>query len=212
VPFRQPVTVQTTVEYRRSAPVRRDVKLKKVGEFDPAPRSVAYSDRERSAYCNKRFQVVGSIPHESEDGGWNECQVVFDDGTSGRPLDAQPEYAVLSQATTPERLPAGIEIARSHRFRWCGARYEVTSITRPYDGLLDGELPFEDWNKNGARFAGFRTPDARFVTIDYGEPGPLVSPGEGGGVWRSQPRRTSDGAILDRRASETTDLRNILEC
>jgi hypothetical protein len=76
-----------------------------------------------------------------------------------------------------------------------------------------GELPLEHSSNSEVLFAGFGTPDARFVTIDYGEPVPLVSPGQAVEFGALKQRRTSDAAILDRRrASETPDLRNLLEC
>jgi hypothetical protein len=39
-------------------------------------------------------------------------------------------------------------------------------------------MPFENWDKKESVFADLRTADARFGTIDYSEPTPLLFLGE----------------------------------
>jgi hypothetical protein len=59
-----------------------------------------------------------------------------------------------------------------------GVRYEVTGVTRARYRGVQGELPFEYWDKSECTFVDLRTPDARFATIDYTEEPPLVFVGE----------------------------------
>ena len=179
VHFRWSGAVQTTCEYCRSILVRRDVNLEKVGEVGDLPREASpIQIGTEGTYRNKAFQVVGRILYEYEEGGWNEWHIVFNDGVSGWLSDAQLEYAISFQSAPPEPLPPAGEIARARRFLWNGAWYEITSITRAHYRGVAGELPFEYWDKKDVLFADLRTADARFGTIDYSEPAPLLFLGE----------------------------------
>jgi hypothetical protein len=175
VRFRWSGGVQTTCEYCHSILVRRDLSLEKVGEVSELPlEGSPIQIGTEGTYNNKAFQVVGRIVYEYEQGDWNEWHIVFNDGTSGWLSDAQLEYDVSFQTPPPEVLPRADEIARGRQFLWSGARYEVTSVTRAHYRGVSGELPFEYWNKKDVLFADLRTADARFGTIDYSEPAPLL--------------------------------------
>jgi len=43
---------------------------------------------------------------------------------------------------------------------------------------VEGELPFEYWDKDTVLFADLRSVDGRFATIDYSETQPLLFLGE----------------------------------
>jgi hypothetical protein len=179
VQFRWPGAVQTTCEYCRSILVRRDVNLEKVGEVGELPREASpVQIGTEGVYRNKAFQVVGRILYEYEEGGWNEWHIIFNDGASGWLSDAQLEYTVSFVTQPPEVLPAAGQIARARQFNWGGVRYEVTSLTRAHYRGVAGELPFEYWDKKDVLFADLRSPDARFGTIDYSDPTPLLFLGE----------------------------------
>ena len=177
--FRWSGAVQTTCEYCHSILVRRDVNLEKVGVAGDLPREASpIQIGTEGVYRNKAFQVVGRILYEYEDGSWNEWHIVFNDGTSGWLSDAQLEYDISFQTALPEALPPGDQIARARQFRWGGTRYEVTAVTRAHYRGVAGELPFEYWDKSDVLFADLRTADARFGTIDYSGPAPLLFLGE----------------------------------
>ncbi len=179
VEFRWSGAVQTTCEYCHSILVRRDLNLEKVGVVGDLPREASpIQIGTEGVRRNKAFQVVGRILYEYEGGGWNEWHLAFQDGTSGWLSDAQLEYDVSFAVTPPEQLPPAEEITRGRQFFWGGARYEVTSITRAHYRGVQGELPFEYWNKSDVLFVDLRTADARFGTIDYSEPTPLLFLGE----------------------------------
>ncbi len=54
----------------------------------------------------------------------------------------------------------------------------MTSITRAHYKGVEGELPFEYWDKSEVTFADLRTPDGRFGTIDYSDEKPLLFLGQ----------------------------------
>jgi len=171
--------VQTTCEFCKSILVRRDVSLERVGQVADLPPDVSpIQILTEGLYRGKSFQVVGRILYEYELGGWNEWHCVYNDGTSGWLSDAQAEYAVSFLVQPPAPLPPADRIARGGTFHWNGTLYQVTTITRARYVGVQGELPFEYWDKSAALFADLGTPDARFGAIDYTENPPLLFLGE----------------------------------
>src|SRR5450432_2536327 len=162
--------VQTNCPYCKSILVRRDVNLEKVGvvadlPLDSSPIQIATE----GAYGGKTFVVVGRILYEYEQGGWNEWHIVFSDGKSGWLSDAQDEFAVSFLTPPAAPLPAENAIERGGSFVWDNTRYEITVITRAHYKGVEGELPFEYWDKHEAVFADLRSYNARFPTIDYSQ-------------------------------------------
>jgi hypothetical protein len=171
--------IQTTCEYCHSILVRRDVDLEKVGVVaDLPPDSSPLQIASEGAYKGKPFVVVGRILYEYELGGWNEWHIVFNDGKSGWLADAQLEYDVSFLTPPPSALPNRDALVTGNRFQWDGAEYAVTAITRAHYKGVQGELPFEYWDKSDVTFADLRTADGRFGTIDYSEEKPLLFLGE----------------------------------
>jgi len=172
--------VQSVCEYCRSIVVRRDVNLERVGEVadlppDPSPIQITTE----GIYRNRPFVVAGRILYEYAQGGWNEWHIVFSDGSSGWLSDAMAEYAIsFAVVPPPEPLPEAAQLHRGRCFRWFGADYQVTVLTRARYRGTEGELPFEYWNKEEILFADLRTRDAHFATIDYSEAPPLLFVGE----------------------------------
>src|SRR5258705_304229 len=149
--------VQTTREFCHSILVRRDVDLERVGEIaDLPPDSSPLQISSEGVYSGKSFVVVGRILYEYEQGGWNEWHIIFNDGKSGWLSDAQLEYDVSFQ-TPAGPLPAGESIVCGNSFKWSGADYVATSITRAHYKGVQGELPFEYWDKSRVLFVDLRT-------------------------------------------------------
>jgi len=165
--------VQTTCEFCHSILVRTDVDLKKVGEVaDLPPDASPIQIGTEGAYGNKSFVVVGRIIYEYEQGAWNEWHIVYNDGTSGWLADAQLEYDLSWLTAAPEQLPAPARKGQS--FQWQGKNYEVTSVTKAHYKGVQGELPFQYWDKSEMLFADLRTSAGDFATIDYSENPPLL--------------------------------------
>lgn len=171
--------MQTVCEFCKSILVRRDVDLSRVGQVaDLPPSSSPLQIATEGIYRNKPFVVVGRVIYEYELGGWNEWHVIFSDSASGWLSDAQDEYAVSFQVTPPEPLPAPANVERSQKAHWNGVTYEVTCLTRAHYRAVEGELPFETWDKHDALFVDLRSADGRFATIDYSHANPLLFLGE----------------------------------
>ncbi len=176
--FRWSSAVQTVCEFCRSILVRRDVNLERVGTVADLPQdSSPIQIATEGIHRNRAFVVVGRILYEYEQGGWNEWHVVFNDGASGWLSDAQAEYAV-TVLTPMTGLPAVDQVVPGQTYRWNNVNYEVTGLTRARYRGVEGELPFEYWDKTEVLFADLRTHDARFATLDYSDPEPLLFTGE----------------------------------
>ncbi len=174
VQFRWSGAVQTTCPFCKSILVRRDVNLERVGVVGDLPADASpIQIATEGTYAGKTFTVVGRIIYEYENGGWNEWHVVFSDGVSGWLSDAQLEYAVSFARPSGSVLPTGV-VSPGTSFRWDNVRYEVTVVTRAHYKGVEGELPFEYWDKSEAVFADLRTSDERFATIDYSQQPPLI--------------------------------------
>jgi Domain of unknown function (DUF4178) len=173
VKFLWPGAVQTTCEFCHSILVRTDVDLKKVGVVADLPDDASpIQIGTEGAYQNQSFVVAGRILYEWEQGGWNEWHIVFHDGSSAWLADAQLEYDLSWLAKPPQPLPA--ETAKGQDFQFQGRTYEVTSVTKAHYKGVQGELPFEYWDKSDVVFADLRTTGGEFGTIDHSDRPPLL--------------------------------------
>ncbi len=176
VVFRWSSSVQTVCEYCKSILVRTDVDLKKVGEVaDLPPDSSPIQIGTEGSYNHKAFTAIGRIIYEYEQGNWNEWHLMLNDGTSGWLSDAQDEYAI-SFAALGRKLPDQCRVG--DRFVWDNVGYEVTTITKAHYRGVQGELPFQYWDKTDVIFADLRSLAGNFATIDYSDEKPALYLGE----------------------------------
>ena len=179
VDFNWSSSVQSVCASCRSIVVRTDVDLKKVGEVSDLPNDTSpIQIGSEGQFHNRGFVVAGRILYQYENGGWNEWHIVFQDGTSGWLSDAQLEYAVSELFKDPGQIPFSEKINVGMPFRWSGTQYEVSSITRAHYKGVEGELPFEYWDKDECYFVDLRSNVGKFGTIDYSEEKPIVFVGE----------------------------------
>ena len=170
--------VQTVCGFCHSILVRRDVNLERVGKVaDLPPDSSPIQIATEGSYRNRAFQVVGRILYEYEQGGWNEWHAIFSGSSSGWLSDAQALYAV-SFAAPIAGLPLAASVQRGQQYNFNGVLYEVTCLTRAHYRGVEGELPFEYWNKDEVLFADLESHDGRFATLDYSDPQPQLYLGE----------------------------------
>ena len=180
VELRWSQAVQTTCAYCRSVLVRHDMDLAKVGEVAelpvlPSPIQLGTEGR----WGDASFVVVGRIVYEYERGGWSEWHFVTNEGKSGWLSDAQLEYAVTFLADPKGQLPADpAGLRRGHTLRAAGKALELATVTRARYRGVEGELPFEYWDKREVVFADFRGEDGAFATADYTERPALLFVGE----------------------------------
>jgi hypothetical protein len=169
VTFRWSSAVQTVCPFCHSILVRTDVNLQNVGKVadlppDPSPIQLLTS----GTYNNKKFDVIGRIIYEYEQGGWNEWHIVFSDGTSGWLSDAQLQYAVSFLAPGIP-VPDEKQVYRGQRFRFNNIDFEVATMTiADYKGV-EGELPFPFYGKSSMLFADLRSRTDDFATLDFSD-------------------------------------------
>ncbi len=171
-------SVQTVCAYCKSVLVRTDVDLKKVGVVADLPPDISPIQLNTEGnYKNKSFVVIGRILYEYEQGGWNEWHLMMNDGTSGWLSDAQEEYAV-SFVKTGEKLPEESQLQVGGQYAWGGDNYTLSVITTAHFRGVQGELPFQYWDKSDVTFADLRTSSRKFATLDYSDEQPALYTGE----------------------------------
>jgi hypothetical protein len=158
--------------------VRHDVDLARVGEVGDVPATSPIQLGTEGRYRGAAFVVVGRIAYEYERGHWNEWHLRLSDGTGAWLSDAQAEYAVTRQEAPSEPLPWLADVRIGRQFPLGGTRFEVASITKASYVGVEGELPFEYWDKSEIVLADLRSPTGAFATLDYSEPTPLLFVGE----------------------------------
>jgi hypothetical protein len=179
IQFRWAGAVQTTCPYCHSILVRHDLELEKVGTVSDLPATTSpIQIGTEGRYRSRAFTVVGRIVYEYERGTWSEWHLAMDDGSSGWLSDALDEYAVSFQAPTPDGLPPEDQLRPGMKLLRGGVTYEVTTLTRARYRGVEGELPFELWDRETAAFADLRDGGGRFATLDYSGDPPLLYLGE----------------------------------
>ena len=178
VTFQWSSSVQTVCEYCKSILVRTDVDLKKVGQVaDLPPDTSPIQLNTEGIFRNRSFVVIGRILYEYDQGGWNEWHLMMNDGKSAWLSDAQEEYAISSLASGPD-LPSETQLQVGQQCKWNGDLYALSVVTKAHYRGVQGELPFQYWDKSDVTFADFRTPSRKFATLDYSDAHPVLYLGE----------------------------------
>lgn len=176
--FRWSSSVQTVCEYCKSILVRTDVDLKRVGQVaDLPPDSSPIRLGTEGNYNHRPFIAIGRIIYEYDQGCWNEWHLMMSDGSSGWLSDAQDEYAV-SFAVSGRSVPNSVQCQVGQRFVWDNFPYAVTAITTAHYRGVEGELPFQYWDKEDVVFVDLRSHTGRFATIDFSDANPTLYLGE----------------------------------
>ncbi len=179
IEFRWSGAVQTICPYCKAVLVRRDLDLEKVGMVsDLPPTSSPIQLGTEGRWQNDGFVVVGRIVYRYERGGWNEWYLRTMRGEGAWLSDAQGDLAISALAKQPGLLPAAAYLRVGQWYVIDDTRFRVASITRAHYAGVEGELPFESWNRDDALFAdldGEGTVDElRFATIDYSDESPVT--------------------------------------
>lgn len=177
--FRWSSAAQTVCPFCHSILVRNDLILENVGKVadlppDPSPIQLLTE----GTYKGKKFEVIGRIIYEYDQGGWNEWHIVFSDGTSGWLSDAQLQYAISFLATPSTAIPDPNHVQHGKALKLNNLDFTVATITRASYKGMEGELPFKFYGKTNMVFADLRTTGPAFGTIDYSEMPPLLFLGE----------------------------------
>ena len=177
--FRWSSAVQTVCPFCHSILVRSDLKIEDVGKVaDLPPNPSPIQLLTEGTYKGKKFEAIGRIIYEYEQGGWNEWHIVFSDGVSGWLSDAQLQYAISFLASPGGAMPQSNQVQRGQTLTFNQTSFEVSTITRASYKGVEGELPFPFYGKSDMLFADLRTSGRTFGTIDYSDEPPLLFLGE----------------------------------
>ncbi len=172
--YRWSSSVQTVCEHCRSVVVRTDVDLKKVGVVADLPIDASPIQLSTEGlFGDKHFVVAGRILYQYEQGTWNEWHIVLDGGIDGWLSDAQNEFAVSFPVTTP-KLPTPNQAPLGKTFIWKETPFTVVSRTLAHYAGVEGELPFEYWDKDEVTFIDLRSTHSDFATLDYSDEEPAL--------------------------------------
>lgn len=162
----------------KSILVRADVNLAKVGQVaDLPPDSSPIQVGTEGVYNKKAFVTIGRIIYDYELGTWNEWNLMINDGTNGWLSDAQDEY-VVTFAAPGRTLPENRRVSLGQKCIWDGDTYTVTTLTEAHYRGVEGELPFQYWDKEDVWFADLATESGKFATLDYSDEQPALYLGE----------------------------------
>jgi hypothetical protein len=180
IEFRFEQAVQTTCGYCQSIIVRTDVDVTKiVGKVAELPPSTSPIQlRTEGKYKGQAFTVAGRIIYDWEQGNWNEWHIVFQDGKSAWLSDAQAEYAVTRSAPFPSAEITADQFFPGRKVTIAAKDFTVAVKTQAHYRGVEGELPFEYWDKNEIQLVDLRSTGAEFATIDFSESPPLLFFGE----------------------------------
>jgi hypothetical protein len=160
--------VQTVCVHCRSIVVRHDVDLERVGvASDPPPDTSPIQLGTEGRFEGRAFSVIGRIAYEYEGGRWSEWHVLFEGGRTGWLSDAQLRYAMYERVAQSVTLPPSNRVELGGSIDWRGQRFEVATITDARYRGTEGELPFESWTRDVARFVDLRSTGSSVATIDY---------------------------------------------
>jgi len=174
IEYRWSSSVQTVCAYCQSVVVRTDVDLKKVGVVADLPLDASPIQLQTEGhYGDAHFSVAGRILYEYEEGTWNEWHIVLDGGRDGWLSDAQNEFAV-SFPVKMSNLPSPEQARLGRSFSWNDTRFTVVSRTLAHYAGVEGELPFEYWDKTDVTFIDLRSDRMDFATLDYSDDSPVL--------------------------------------
>jgi len=173
--FRWSSSVQTVCTYCKSILVRTDVDLKKVSQVsDLPPNASPIQIGTEGVYNHHSFVAVGRIIYEYDQGTWNEWHVVMNNGSAWL-SDAQDNY-VVTFAAPGRKLPPQARIGQ--QYIWDNETYTVTTITKAHYRGVEGELPFQYWDKDDVVFVDLMSEHGKFGTLDYSDESPALYLGE----------------------------------
>ncbi len=176
ISFRWSGSVQTVCEYCKSVLIRTDVDLQKVGQVaDLPPDSSPIQIGTEGVYGKRSFVAIGRIIYEYDQGYWNEWSLMMNDGASGWLSDAQLDY-VITFAALGQKIPRECRIGQ--QYTWDNQTYTVSTITKAHYRGVQGELPFQYWDKSDVVFIDLMSHTRKFATIDYSEDPPLLFLGD----------------------------------
>src|SRR2546425_12401694 len=90
----------------------------------------------------------------------------------------QHSCSPLSFPQSHQLPPATSQVQVGQQFTWNNQRYAVSVITPAHYRGVEGELPFQYWDKTDVTFVDLRTETGKFATLDYSDAEPSLYLGE----------------------------------
>ena len=177
ITFRWSSAVQTVCPYCKAVLVQRSLDLEKVGMVsDLPPTSSPIQLGTEGKWEKHAFVVVGRIIYAHERGGWNEWYLRTTSGGGAWLSDAQGDLAISTPSEHQLDLPAAEKLKVGQSYVIDGTPFRVASLTRARYAGIEGELPFESWDRSDALFADLAAAGGgpRFATIDYSDDTPVA--------------------------------------
>ena len=85
---------------------------------------------------------------------------------------------MISFAQNIPNLPSQPDAKLGRSFQWNGIAFTVTSLTLAHYAGVEGELPFQYWDKNYVVFIDLRSHTNDFATLDYSDEKPVLYVGK----------------------------------
>jgi hypothetical protein len=177
ITFRWSSAVQTVCPYCKAVLVQRSLDLEKVGTVsDLPPTSSPIQLGTEGKWKKVAFVVVGRIIYAYDRGGWIEWYLRTTSGGGAWLSDAQGDLAISAPAEQAAELPAAEQLRVGQSYVIDGVSFRVASLTRARYAGIEGELPFESWDRSEALFADLDADgnEPRFATIDYSDDTPVA--------------------------------------
>jgi len=176
--FRWSGAVQTTCEACKSVLVRHDVKLERVGTVGDVPPSMSRIQLgTEGRFKGESFVVVGRIVYRYGRGHWSEWHLRMANDQSAWLSDAQGEYVFTRQVNVDDDL-SFLRSKPGSTVKLGRTTATVTTVTKAQYSGVEGELPFEYWDKTEVSSIDVKFGTDGFGTIDFSERPPLVFLGE----------------------------------
>jgi hypothetical protein len=176
--FRWAGSIQTTCPACKSILVKEGANLKDVGKKTDVPLSMSRIQLgTEGKYKGKNFIVIGRIVYKFGRGHWSEWHIRLGEQSYWL-SDAQGDYVVTKQSDASkidaplDHLSPGDTIITGDK------ELSVATITNAMYVGVEGELPFEYWDKSENTFVDFKFGSNGFATLDYSENPPLFFLGE----------------------------------
>lgn len=175
ITFRWSGAIQTTCAACRSILVRHDLDLTKVGETGDVPPSTSRIQLGTTGrHDGKPFEVIGRIIYHYERGHWSEWHIRLSGSDSAWLSDALGDYVVTKLVTTDSDVPDSIAVKPGQALTVGKTKFRISSITRAHYAGVEGELPFEYWDKSECVFADLVSEGDDVGTLDYSDSPPLL--------------------------------------
>ena len=179
ITFRWAGSIQTTCPACKSILVKKGANFADVGKKTEVPLAQSRIQLgSEGKYKGKNFTVIGRIVYKYGRGHWSEWHIRIGEESAWL-SDASGDYVVTKQVDADKLAGAPIdELSPGDSLIYGDKEMHVATITNAVYVGVEGELPFEYWDKTENSFIDFKFGNTGFATLDLSEKPPLFFLGE----------------------------------